>query len=112
MTAILQIDKNLLNVYRVPKVKIRHNGRIWLAMLPAFFKDLEKTYYDVYLKVNNDLLYVGRRKIYYCTDRNLAFSLPKVFEKLWAKIVENNHHVEAILVKTDEGQEKGVHNDK
>lgn len=99
----MQIDKTILNVYRIPKVKIRFNGRIWLATLPAFFKDLEKTYYDVYLKVNDNLLYVGRRRIYYCTDRNLAFSLPKVFEKLWMNIIEKNQHVEAILVKSDEG---------
>lgn len=112
MIDTVQLDKNLVNVYRISKIRVRFNGRLWLAIIPAFFKDLEKTYYDIYVKINDNFLYIGRRRIYNCSYKNLAFSLPKNWDKLWMSIVEKNQYLEAILIKSDEGQDKGVHNGK
>jgi hypothetical protein len=98
MTETTQID--FKNVYRIPKIRIRFNGRTWIAVIPAFFKDLEKTYYEIYLKIDdNNIIYLGRKKIYNTTYKNLAFSLPKNQDKLWMEIVEKYQYVEAILIK-------------
>jgi len=99
MTCTPQID--LKNVYRIPKIRIRYNGRIWLATIPAFFKDLEKTYYDIYLKVDDNVIYIGRKRIYKCSYKNLAFSLPINQDKVWTEILEKHPYVEAILIKSD-----------
>jgi len=99
MSGTTQID--FKNVYRIPKIRIRYNGRIWLATIPAFFKDLEKTYYEIYLKIDdNNVIYLGRKKIYNTSYKNLAFSLPKNQDKLWTEIIEKYHYVEAILIKS------------
>jgi hypothetical protein len=98
MTGTPQVD--LKNVYRIPKIRIRYNGRIWLATIPAFFKDLEKTYYDIYLKVDDNVIYLGRKRIYKCSYKNLAFSLPKNLDKLWTEILDKHEYVEAILIKS------------
>ena len=99
MTGTPQVD--LKNVYRIPKIKIRFNGRIWLATIPAFFKDLEKTYYDIYLKIDDNVIYIGRKRIYKCSYKNLAFSLPINQDKVWTEILEKHPYVEAILIKSD-----------
>jgi hypothetical protein len=98
MSDTTQVD--LKNVYRIPKIRIRYNGRIWLATIPAFFKDLEKTYYDIYLKVDDNVIYIGRKRIYKCSYKNLAFSLPKNQDKLWTEILDKYEYVEAILIKS------------
>ncbi len=98
MTATIQFD--FKNVYRIPKIRIRFNGRTWIAVIPAFFKDLEKTYYEIYLKIDdNNVVYLGRKKIYNTTYKNLAFTLPKNQDRLWTEIVEKYQYVEAILIK-------------
>jgi len=90
------------NVYRIPKIRIRYNGRTWIATIPAFFKDLEKTYYEIYLKIDdNNVIYLGRKKIYNTSYKNLAFVLPKNLDKIWTEILEKQQYVEAFLIKSN-----------
>jgi len=98
MSGTTQID--LKNIYRISKIRIYYNGRVWIAVIPAFFKDLEKTYYEIYIKIDdNDLMYLGRRKIYKNSSRNLAFTLPKNLDKIWTEIAEKHQYLEAFLIK-------------